>query len=228
MFLIDRRVMQPSFTSLKTYLVGLVGAVALAVLAVAGVAIADAPEGVVVTTVLVVLAGIMALAVWIRRRIETHLRDLAAAAGQIAPGEIVTVRAGIREGDVLAASLAGIAETLNRRAAEVEESRERYKTLAESLPALVWIMALDGRTVFQNRRVASYAGGSQQADQEARSAFTHPDDLPLLREARATSARDTKEYQMEIRLRRHDGVYRWHLVTTAPLTFPVVADDQTY
>lgn len=228
MFFIDRRVMQLRFPSLKTSLAGLVGAVALAVLAVAGLAIADAPERVIVITVLVVLAGIMVLAVWIRRRIETHLRDLAAAAGQIARGETVTVPTGMREGDVLAASLAGIAETLNRRAAEVEESRERYKALAESLPALVWIMALDGRTVFQNRRVASYAGDSQQADQEARSAFTHPDDLPLVREARATSARETREYQMEIRLRRHDGVYRWHLVTTAPLTFPFVDDDQTY
>src|SRR4051812_11312734 len=228
MFFTDRRVMQLRLPSLKAYLAGFVGLVALAALIVGGLGLADAPTGVIVGTALVILAGTVALVDWGRRRIERHLRDLAAAAGQMARGQAVTVPTGMREGDEFARSLGGIAETLNRRAVEVEESRERYKALAESLPALVWIMTQDRRIVFQNGRVALYTGGSLASEHEPPSAIAHPDDLSLIDDARARSDRDVKEYQIEIRLRRQDGVYRWHLVTTAPLSFPIVDDDQVY
>src|SRR4051794_1760354 len=167
MFFIDRPVMKPRLPSLMTYLAGWAGAVALAILAVAGLAATGASGAAITTAILVILAGHVALAVWAYRRAEAFLRDLAALAGQVSRGEAVTVPARLREGEALATSLAGIAETLARRTQEIEESRERYKALAESLPALVWIMTLDGRTVFQNRRVARYAGGSQQNDQDA-------------------------------------------------------------
>src|SRR4051794_2568078 len=227
MFFTDRRVMQPRLTSLRASLAGCVGAVAVALLIVAGLGLADAPKGVIAVTALVLVAASAALVDWVRRRIEGHLRGLSANAERMARGETVSVAAGIREGEELARFLGEIGETLQRRAAEVEESRERYQALAEGLPALVWIMTQDGRTAFQNGRVAQYTGGSLPADQAARNEFVHPDDLPLIDAARTRSAREVKEYQMEIRLRRQDGVYRWHLVTTAPLSFPIVDHDRT-
>ena len=42
-------------------------------------------------------------------------------------------------------------------------------------------------------------------------AVVHPDDVPVCRERWARSLRTGEEYEVEFRLRRHDGHYRWHL-----------------
>src|SRR5690349_17006014 len=142
MFFIDRRIMKPRLPSLMTFTAGWAGAVGLAILAVAGLAASGASGAVIAAATLAVLAAHAAFAVWAYRCAQAFLRDLASLAGQVSRGETVTVPSRLREGEPFTKSLAGIAETLNRRSQEIEESRERYKALAESLPALVWIMTL--------------------------------------------------------------------------------------
>jgi signal transduction histidine kinase len=71
-------------------------------------------------------------------------------------------------------------------------------------------------------------GEASTEDHLARNAITHPDDVSILREARLKGIETLQEYTTELRLRRHDGTYRWHLVTMVPLTFPAAEDNRAY
>ncbi|HYM02682.1 MAG TPA: PAS domain S-box protein, partial [Stellaceae bacterium] len=50
-----------------------------------------------------------------------------------------------------------------------------------------------------------------------RTALQHPDDRARLMAARTAGAMGNRDYEVEARIRRHDGVYRWHLIRNTPL-----------
>jgi signal transduction histidine kinase/CheY-like chemotaxis protein len=90
---------------------------------------------------------------------------------------------------------------------ELSPLDRQSRAVNERLPALVWVMDAHGRTVFQNGRAAAYAGPG------ARASLVHPDDLPAFR---AAAERSPSEFHLELRLRRADGLFRWHHVTSVP------------
>ena len=97
-------------------------------------------------------------------------------------------------------------------------SQERYRLLAESLPQLVCMAGADGMTHYCNQSWINYTGLTLEQTQgiEWQQAI-HPDDLPLAIE-RWTQARETgNNYSIELRVRRVDGVYRWHLSRIVPI-----------
>jgi PAS domain S-box-containing protein len=94
-------------------------------------------------------------------------------------------------------------------------NERRAHAMAESLPALVWMMDSGGRTIFQNRWALDYAGVSL-IDRTGRRSIIHPDDVEELARRRAAAHRSHQEYQIQVRLRRHDGIYRWHHLTSIP------------
>ncbi|HEX2555889.1 MAG TPA: ATP-binding protein [Microvirga sp.] len=96
-----------------------------------------------------------------------------------------------------------------------ELSERRARAMAESLPALVWMMDGAGRTIFQNQRALDFAG-APLIDREERRSIVHPDDLAELTAQREAGHRKHREYQVQLRLRRRDGVYRWHHLTSTP------------
>jgi PAS domain S-box-containing protein len=101
---------------------------------------------------------------------------------------------------------------------ELRASEERYRFLAETLPALVWSSGPDGHRDYHNHRWEEYTG--LPADDSAGDgwlASIHPDDQPhsLSRWKRALET-GTK-YQSEHRVRRADGVYRWFLAQAVPM-----------
>ena len=51
----------------------------------------------------------------------------------------------------------------------------------------------------------------------ARTDLVHPDDRAAQRAAREAGVAGRGEYVVEVRLRRHDGVYRWHRIHNAPV-----------
>ena len=218
--------MQSRDYGLKTYFVGLIAAIVLSMAGLVGTVLSGASPTVVAGVGLVLVIVLAALAAGIQRRIAGGVDSLRAAAARLERGDETSREPGPEEG--LSGSLARVVRMIERQSEQVRDSQERYKALAESLPALVWIMTQDGQTVFQNRNVSVYTGAEIELGQEGRSAFTHPDDLPLVRDARITAMQTLQEYQMEIRLRRHDGTYRWHVVTTAPLRSPLDDEHHAY
>ena len=102
----------------------------------------------------------------------------------------------------------------NRKQAEItlRQSEERYRYLAESIPQLVWTANAEGALLDLNQRWLDFTGLTfAQAQTEGWEAIAHPDDLPILGEKWAAAQKDGTRYQAEGRIRRADGVYRWHL-----------------
>jgi PAS domain S-box-containing protein len=87
----------------------------------------------------------------------------------------------------------------------------------DALPGLVWTALPDGHVDFLNRRWCEYTGlGLQEASGSGWQSVVHPEDLPeLLRRWRAIVA-SGEAGEMEARMRRRDGVYRWFLISTNP------------
>jgi len=105
---------------------------------------------------------------------------------------------------------------LQELAAERRESEERYRSLAEALPQIVWTTDGEGRTTYFNERWYEYTGVDRTAPLQA-SVFIHPEDLADAI-ARWDEARDSGGiFESEYRFRRADGIYRWQLARALPL-----------
>lgn len=99
----------------------------------------------------------------------------------------------------------------------LRESQERFRTMLEALPQIAFVIGIDGVAEYYNRRFELYIGHPVGTDLAARTALHHPEDQPTLTAARQYGVAGDREYTAEARLRRHDGVYRWHIIRNTPL-----------
>lgn len=92
-------------------------------------------------------------------------------------------------------------------------SEERFRTLAEAMPQIVWITRPDGWNLYFSRQWVDYTGFSLEESQghDWIKPF-HPEDRPRAWEAWQHATATGGTYSLECRLRRADGVYRWWLV----------------
>jgi PAS domain S-box-containing protein len=107
-----------------------------------------------------------------------------------------------------------IAQLQRARAAELArwESEERYRTLSETMPQLLWTADPSGRADYFNARWYEYTGvGAGESDGERWLESVHPDDLPHTVAAVLRSAAAGDPFEVQYRLRRHDGAYRWFM-----------------
>jgi PAS domain S-box-containing protein len=95
--------------------------------------------------------------------------------------------------------------------------KTRVHLLLDTLPFIAFMVALDGRTEQFNRKFIEYFGFVPGDGPDARTALVHPDDQAVLVSARDAGVLSAGEYIVEVRLRRHDGAYRWHRVHNKPL-----------
>ena len=137
----------------------------------------------------------------------------------------VTVRGTCeRDATGVVASLFGIIidVTESRLAeAEIERSNERYRSLADALPLLVWTMRpSDGEATYVNACFLDYYGpiGVSRASRVARN---HPDDTAALAAAWERAVASGTPYAAEGRLQRRDGAWRWHKLMMTPVRDPL-------
>lgn len=97
------------------------------------------------------------------------------------------------------------------------ESEARFRSLAQSIPNHAWTTDREGRLEWCNERVLEYSG-LRLVDMIGRpiGATLHPDDLERAQAAWAAARAAGEPFQAEIRLRRHDGAYRWHIARAIP------------
>ena len=89
--------------------------------------------------------------------------------------------------------------------------------VVDALPGLVWTALPDGRIDFVNRRWCEYTGLSfDEAYGRGWQTAIHPADLPELLERWRFILASGEPGEMEARLRRFDGEYRWFLFRTCP------------
>ncbi|MGZ7078605.1 MAG: PAS domain-containing protein [Thermoanaerobaculia bacterium] len=99
-----------------------------------------------------------------------------------------------------------------------EASELQYRTLAETIPQQVWTALPDGRLDFVNQRVTEYFGRtSADMIDSGWQNVVHPEDLGMVIERWTRSLATGYEYEVEFRLRRRDGAYRWYLGRAIPV-----------
>ncbi len=93
----------------------------------------------------------------------------------------------------------------------------QIRRLAETLPALVWLARPDGFIEYYNQRFLYYLGKTfEEMVGWVWPETLHPDDAERSRIAWETACRTGSEYEIEYRIKRHDGLYRWHRGQAAP------------
>jgi PAS domain S-box-containing protein len=110
-----------------------------------------------------------------------------------------------------------------RRIAEqkLRESEERFRSMANAAPVLIWVSGTDRLANWFNEGWLSFVG--RKMDEEVGNGWfesVHPDDFDRSFETYTTSFNDRKAFSMTYRLKRHDDEYRWVLNSGTPLYEP--------
>jgi PAS domain S-box-containing protein len=100
-----------------------------------------------------------------------------------------------------------------RRAAEL-----RFRATADATPALIWVDDAGGHRVFVNRGWLDFTGVTDpQTELAGWRERIHPEDRERHRTVTAAAIRAGEPFEVEYRLRHHDGRYRWVLDRGAPI-----------
>ena len=98
------------------------------------------------------------------------------------------------------------------------QSERRFRTLANTVPDIVWTADPDGTITFTNDRWFVFCGITPEENASRwPEPLLHPDDRERCLEQWTRALREGTEYEIEVRNRRHDGEYRWFLVRAVPV-----------
>jgi PAS domain S-box-containing protein len=112
-----------------------------------------------------------------------------------------------------------IAENALRESeARLAKAERELRLTLDTIPALAWRTRPDGFVEYLNKRWLEYTGLSlERALGWKWQAAIHPDDRAALIEAWQEMLAFEKPGEVEARMRRFDGTYRWFLLRTEPL-----------
>jgi len=101
--------------------------------------------------------------------------------------------------------------------AGLRESDQRFRVMADTTPALVWMCDQQGNVTYLNDRRIDFTGRDRRAGfADAWTTFIHPDDVQNVRTVNCLALEKHEAFSKEYRLRRRDGLYRWILDVAAP------------
>ncbi len=107
--------------------------------------------------------------------------------------------------------------TPNGLPSDVTRREEFFRAVADAVSNHVWINAPDGVPIHINASWTNYTGLTFEETKKGgwRNAM-HPDDIAAIDSARTAAMGTESEYSFEYRVRRKDGVYRWHVARVVP------------
>src|SRR5258706_4024121 len=101
---------------------------------------------------------------------------------------------------------------------ELRESEHRWRSLTEALPQLVWTATPDGACDYFSTQWTDHTGVPERALLGWSWLETlHPDDREATRQAWTTAVQGPGAYDVEYRVRRLDGAYRWFKTRGLPI-----------
>jgi PAS domain S-box-containing protein len=101
--------------------------------------------------------------------------------------------------------------TDRKRAEQVlNESEERFRLVADKAPVLIWMSGTDKLVSFVNQGWLNFTGRAfEQELDDGWALGVHPDDLDRCLQTYSSAFDRHVDFEMEYRLRRHDGEFRW-------------------
>ncbi len=116
--------------------------------------------------------------------------------------------------ETIATVAAPIAQGIERKRAEeaLRASEEKFRILADTAPVMVWMSGTDKLCIFFNKPWLDFTG--RAIEEELGDGWTegiHQEDYDRCLEIYFKSFEAREPFEMEFRLRRHDGEYRWML-----------------
>ncbi len=119
-----------------------------------------------------------------------------------------------------AAVLGAILVQASRVASSVSErlsAEEALRTLAETIPQIVWTARPTGDVDWVNKRWFDYAGRSDVALEDRWQAVVHAADLANFKRLMLLAGSDAGDFEVDLRLRGVDGIFRWFLTRVVPM-----------
>jgi PAS domain S-box-containing protein len=111
------------------------------------------------------------------------------------------------------------AATAERALAEdaLRESEERFRRIANTAPVMIWTSGVEKEMTYLNQTWLDFTGRSLDASLGHRwIEVLHPDEVERCRDVYVNAFDQRQPFQVEHRLRRHDGEYRWTVTTGVP------------
>lgn len=103
--------------------------------------------------------------------------------------------------------------------ASLRESEERFRRMADTSPALIWLSDLNGKVSYVSARRIEFTGSDPEAGLgDTWMNYIHPEDRHRVAGAFALAQQTREPFSKEYRLRRRDGEYRWMFDVAAPRT----------
>jgi PAS domain S-box-containing protein len=101
---------------------------------------------------------------------------------------------------------------------ELQKSEDRLRKIVDTIPVMAWTTGPDGTSEFMNRRWLDYTGLSvEEYRREGSVIVFHPEDADLVKNAWIAALATGVGNEIEARMRRVDGQYRWFLIRSCPL-----------
>jgi PAS domain S-box-containing protein len=99
----------------------------------------------------------------------------------------------------------------------LEEARAEQLQLMEAIPEMVWVAGSAGKPEYVNERWRAFTGAEMGNEPFGGLERIHPEDREQTAKVFADALRTKRSYEVEHRMRRADGNYRWVLARAQPL-----------
>jgi|GEM_PF-278798 len=109
-------------------------------------------------------------------------------------------------------------ERVRERTLELQESEVKFRTMANSIPQLVWMAAPDGSILWYSDRWYEYTGlRKEETNGSTWKTRVDPESRDWVLKTWELSIARGEPFEMEFRLRGADGVCRWFLTQVTPI-----------
>ena len=103
----------------------------------------------------------------------------------------------------------------------LRKSEQELRGIVDAIPQTIVVLDADGRGLYANRPLLDYTGLTMEQlltpDSRGKPVLFHPDDWARLHDERQRGLARAAPFEIEWRVRRKDGQYRWFLVRYHPL-----------
>jgi PAS domain S-box-containing protein len=93
----------------------------------------------------------------------------------------------------------------------LKDSEERFRSIADSAPVLIWMAGTDKRTTFLNKSWIQFADVAQLLSDKGslQTDLLHPQDKEMVLDSYTRAFNNRQEFYLEYRMRNYQDDYRW-------------------